>query len=167
MNRPLPAQRRRRTIPPKAREQFLEALAAGWSVRHAATLTTHAFQRWYELRAANEEFAEAWAQAVEQGTQMLEDEARRRAVDGVDEPVFQKGEMVGHVRRYSDNLLMFLLRGRRPAVYRESAAVELNIPAVHVEPDPERTVRVLEKLRDLGLLTHLPAELPERTSEEA
>jgi hypothetical protein len=157
MNRPLPAERRRRKIPPKAREQFLEALAAGWSVRHAATLTTHAFQRWYELRAADEGFAEGWAQAVEQGTQMLEDEARRRAVDGVDEPIFQKGELAGHVRRYSDNLLMFLLRGRRPALYRESAAVELNAPiSVHIEPDPERTVRVLAKLRDVGLLTQVP-----------
>lgn len=51
MKRPLPAERRRRKIPPKAREQFLDALAAGWSVRRAANLTTHAFQRWYELLA--------------------------------------------------------------------------------------------------------------------
>lgn len=119
--KPKPAQRRRRTIPPRARETFLEALGAGWSVRHAATLTTHAFQRWYELRAADERFAESWAQAVEQGTQVLEDEARRRAVDGWEEPVYQQGELAGTVRKYSDQLLTLLLRGRRPTMYRESA----------------------------------------------
>jgi hypothetical protein len=153
-------ERRPRPITPKERKTFLEHLAAGWAVRHATRQTSTAFQRWYELRASDEKFAAAWADAIEQGTQALEDEARRRAVDGVDEPVFQKGELVGHVRRYSDNLLMFLLRGRRPTVYRNGAAVEVNIPAVHVEPDPERAVRVLEKLRDIGLLRHLPAELP-------
>jgi hypothetical protein len=157
MTSPKLAQRRRRTIPPKAREAFLEHLAAGWAVRHAARQTTHAFQRWYELRASDEGFAAAWSEAVEQGTQALEDEARRRAVDGVDEPIFQKGELVGSVRRYSDNLLMFLLRGRRPAVYREGTAVELNAPvSVHIEPDPERTARVLAKLHEVGLLTQAP-----------
>ena len=130
MSAPKPAQRRRRSIPPKAREKFLEALAAGWAVRHAATLTTHGFQRWYELREADEGFAAAWAEAVEQGTQALEDEARRRAVEGWLEPVFQQGEQVGTVRKYSDQLLMLLLRGRRPAVYRESAPASGSVVVV-------------------------------------
>lgn len=102
---------------------------------------------------------------------MLEDEARRRAVDGVDEPVFQGGELVGHVRRYSDRLLEFLLRGRRPTVYREGASVDVHLPGshVHFEPDPERTARVLEKLRDVGLLTHVPqrGQLPPGDDEPA
>jgi hypothetical protein len=150
-------ERRPRVIGAKDRDEFLELLAAGWAVRHASRQSSHAFQRWYELKAADEEFAAAWAEAIEQGTQALEDEARRRAVDGVEEPVYQKGELVGSVRRYSDNLLMFLLRGRRPAVYRESATVELNAPvSVHIEPDPERTARVLAKLREVGLLTQVP-----------
>ena len=171
MTAPKPEQRRRRSIPPKAREKFLEALAAGWSVRHAAALTTHAFQRWYELRAADEEFAESWAQAVEQGTQALEDEARRRAVDGWEEPVFQQGELAGTVRKYSDQLLTLLLRGRRPAMYREGATVDLSttVNQLHIAPDPERTARVLAKLREVGLLTHVPEaqvlELPEGESE--
>jgi hypothetical protein len=56
---------------------------------------------------------------MEAGTDLIEQEAWRRAVDGYDRPVFQDGELVGLVRAYSDVLLMMLLRGRRPEAYRE------------------------------------------------
>jgi hypothetical protein len=125
--KPKPARRRPRSIPPKAREKFLKALAAGWSVRHAARLTTHAFQRFYELRAVDEEFAAAWSDAVEQGTQRIEDEMLRRGVEGWDEPVYQKGELVGHVRKYSDPILALPHRIRRPDLYRETATPPVTI----------------------------------------
>jgi hypothetical protein len=101
----------------------LEALAAGWSVTHAAQRAGVARQRLYERRRADERFAAAWEEALEQGTDALEDEARRRAVDGWDEPVFQRGELVGHVRRYDSRLLEMLLRARDPARFRESMQV--------------------------------------------
>ena len=45
---------------------------------------------------------------------------RRRAVEGVEEPVgWYKGEAGGVVRKYSDTLLIFLLKGRKPEMYRE------------------------------------------------
>jgi hypothetical protein len=130
---PLSAERRKRRIARKDRDRFLEALAAGWAVRHAAKLAGHGFQRWYELRDQDEDFAAAWSEAIEQGTQRLEDEALRRAVDGYDEETFNgEGEMVRRVRRYDGALLQTLLKGRRPEVYREGAAVELKTPAVFV-----------------------------------
>jgi hypothetical protein len=49
----------------------------------------------------------------------LEEEARRRAVDGVLKPVFQRGRQVGRIREYSDVLLVTLLKGKRPDTYRE------------------------------------------------
>ena len=54
----------------------------------------------------------------------LEDEAIRRAREGVDEPVFYKGEHCGNVRRYSDTLLIFMLKARKPDVYRKRASIE-------------------------------------------
>lgn len=47
------------------------------------------------------------------GVERLEDEARRRAMDGVLEPVYSYGEKVGHIRKYSDSLLMFLIKGHK------------------------------------------------------
>jgi len=66
----------------------------------------------------DEEFAERWRDAVEEGIDRLEQEAIRRARDGVKRPVFYMGQVVGYVQEYSDSLLKFLLEAKRPAVYR-------------------------------------------------
>ena len=149
---------RPRPLTAKQRETFLEALAAGWSVTEAGRRAKRERRRFYDLRGRDEAFAVAWDEAVESGTEALEDEARRRAVDGWEEPVYQQGDLVGHVRKYSDGLLTFLLKGRKPEKYRDTAAVQLNanVRELHIAPDPEQSARVLEKLRDVGLLTHVP-----------
>ena len=48
---------------------------------------------------------------------MLEDEAKRRAYEGVKKPVYQGGKRVGYVQEYSDTLLIFLLKGTNKAKY--------------------------------------------------
>jgi hypothetical protein len=49
----------------------------------------------------------------------LEAEIARRAIDGVEEPVYQGGRLIGTVRRFSDTLLIFAAKGALPAKYRE------------------------------------------------
>ncbi len=85
----------------------------------------------------------AFDEAQEVAIAVLEDEAVRRAVEGVEEPLTYKGEFSylpkvdaqgalvldgeGHpqrgkvmaIRKYSDSLLQFLLRGAKPEKYRE------------------------------------------------
>ena len=65
-----------------------------------------------------EKFAAATAEAIDAAADLLEQEARRRAEEGVLEPVYQGGKKVGTIRRYSDTLLIFLLNGARPEKYR-------------------------------------------------
>jgi hypothetical protein len=68
----------------------------------------------------DEAFRAAEKIAKEMAADRLEEEAWRRAVDGVDEPVgFYRGEPGAWVKRYSDTLLIFLLKGLRPEKYRE------------------------------------------------
>lgn len=43
--------------------------------------------------------------------EVLEETARKRAVDGWDEPVFYEGEVCGHIRKYSDRMLELTLKG--------------------------------------------------------
>jgi hypothetical protein len=66
-----------------------------------------------------EEFESLFKVAERHSVSVLEDEAHRRAFDGVDKPVYQGKELVGHIREYSDTLLIFLLKGKAPAKYRE------------------------------------------------
>jgi len=84
------------------------------------------------LRERDETFAAAWAEAREEAADHLEDEARRRAVDGWEEPVYGSGgpgrgtEEVGTIRRFDSTLLIFLLKGARPEKYRERFDTKLS-----------------------------------------
>ena len=71
--------------------------------------------RWLKGKRYTARFEEAEEQAV----QALETEARRRALVGTEKPLFHKGKEVGHVRVFSDPLLVFLLKAKRPEVYRD------------------------------------------------
>ena len=72
---------------------------------------------------ANASYKKAFAAAQDEAAQLLEDEAVRRATEGVLEPVFYQGEECGAVRRYSDGLMQFLLRGFRPQKYSSKAEI--------------------------------------------
>lgn len=74
----------------------------------------------YRHLDSDTEFAAAYAEARETAADVLEAEAYRRAVEGVPEPVYQGGREVGAVQRYSDVLLMLLLRSNRPSKFREN-----------------------------------------------
>lgn len=65
-------------------------------------------------------YAFAFEAARDDAIDLLEAAARERAKDGVIEPVFYLGNVVGFVRKYSDSLLMFLMKGARPEQYRET-----------------------------------------------
>lgn len=106
-------------VTPKKREQFLERLAETASVTAAATATKISRKTWYQHRNSDKDFAESWEAALDTGTDALEDEAVRRAHEGVLKPVFHGGKQVGEIREYSDTLLMFSLKARRPEKYRE------------------------------------------------
>jgi len=61
-----------------------------------------------------EEFAAAWAAALDRGIQRLEDIALERAIQGVEVPVYSYGKLVGSRIVHNDRLLMFMLRNRAP-----------------------------------------------------
>lgn len=90
-------------------------------------------------RRADEDFAVAWADVEEATTERMEHEAYRRTVDGIERDVFYQGAVVGAEREYSDNLLMFLLKARRPERYRDNVKVELPAPSVTTSRSTFRT----------------------------
>ena len=108
--------------------KFLEHLREGWTATKAAALAGVDRVTVYGWRSDDEIFAKDWNDAVEAGVDCLEDEAMRRAVKGVEEPVFGKEDIKGYVTKYSDPLLIFLMKGRRRKVYGEAKTVELTGP---------------------------------------
>lgn len=104
----------------RRRAQFLKYLARTGKVNFSAAKAGYSDSTFLQrLRKQDPEFALLWDEAVEAAADKLEDEALRRAVDGVDKPILYKGEIVAYEKEYSDQLLMFVLRGTRPAKYRD------------------------------------------------
>lgn len=73
----------------------------------------------WRRRQDDADFSKAFDEAIEMAADKLEAEARRRAIDGVEEPVYQGGQLVGTRMVYSDSLLALLLKGRRKKVFAE------------------------------------------------
>lgn len=117
---PLPeASGRRDGFTVERQRRFLEALAATGSISEAAQMVGVARQTLYRHRNGpnGEAFRLAWDRAQQCTGAMLGDVAIERALNGVEEPVFWKGEQVGTRRRYNDKLLMFMLRARTPFAF--------------------------------------------------
>src|SRR3989304_4578314 len=74
----------------------------------AIDITRDSYYRWNK---EDSDFAIGCKIAQAAFGEKLENEALRRAHDGWDEPVFYRGEMQGHVHKYSDTLLIFLMKG--------------------------------------------------------
>lgn len=80
----------------------------------------------YKTRDEDEDFAAAWDAALDTAVDAMEAEAWRRGTKGVLKPVYQSGKEVGHVREYSDTLLIFMLKGARPEKYRDRQQIDVN-----------------------------------------
>ena len=133
---------------PKKRA-FLAAYAATCSITKAAEVAKVGRQCHYDWLASDQQYRAAFEQAKEQAAQTLEDEAIRRAYEGVERPVTIAGERE-LVREYSDTLLIFLLKGVRPEKYRERFDVkgELSIaPLTKALADGRERVARLEQER--------------------
>lgn len=108
----------------KRREEFLEALSHTANITAACAKAKLPRRTAYQWRAAMPDFSAAWDAALELGTDSLEDEAVRRAHEGTLKPVYQGGKKVGTIREYSDTLLIFMLKARRPERFKERLAAE-------------------------------------------
>ncbi len=115
---------------PKLRERFCAVLAEGVTVDTACRAVGIHRSAAYRLRDSHPAFASAWEDAVERGTDRLEDIALELATVGEAEPVWYQGQIVGQRHRRSENLLMALLlallRARRPQKFRDNARVEVD-----------------------------------------
>lgn len=121
----MPRGRTNRT--PEKRAAFLLAVEeTGGNVTRACKASKISKRSAYDWRAEDEAFKAEWDAAVELGLDSLEDEARRRAHDGVTKPIYHQGKKVGTVQEYSDTLLIFLLKGGRPEKYRERVDAHLS-----------------------------------------
>ena len=99
-------------------------------------------------------FAADWERVVELATEDLEKEVRRRAYQGVEEPVFYQGEICGHIQKYSDTLLMFAVKARKPE-YRDKITIDVK----QLDSDIERELAAITA----GSQTNITSEAESET----
>lgn len=114
------------------------------------------------LRRRDSEFDAAVQEAIDRGAELLESEAIRRAFTGVEKPVFYQGIQVGHVQEYSDALLRFLLKAKKPAIYGDRT--DLNIVSQedpgHV---PAEIAEIIDRIYDAKVTKDLPDQSRQST----
>jgi len=111
--------KQRTELTPERLEKFLIVLAAnGGMVSHAAKNVRISRTALYEKRREDEEFRKKWDEAHQLGIEVLEDEAKNRALNGTNKPIYYEGEVVGFSKEKSDTLMRLILQAYNPK-YRE------------------------------------------------
>lgn len=126
-----------------ARESFLSVLGRTGNPSSACKESGLTRRQINVMKQRDASFAIAYDEALDDAADLLEAEAWRRALEGIEQPVLKAGlpvlDPVTHepmiVRRYSDPLLVLLLRGFKPGKFQTRSGTA---PAI---PDPGAAIR--------------------------
>jgi hypothetical protein len=127
--------RKRRFTTEIQQANFLAAFQLVPNVRLAAKAANIPPYAHYDWMQRYPDYKQKWQEQVEDLAQALEDEAIRRAKDGVKRMLWYKGKPIktgrgksartAYETEYSDQLLIALLKRFRPALYREHTSVDV------------------------------------------
>jgi hypothetical protein len=107
----------------RQQERYLASLAQDGTVTGGCTAAQVSLHTVYAWREQDPSFVVREFEAKESFADMIEREMVRRGIHGTAKPVYQGGELVGHVQEYSDALLQRLASAARPAKFRERVDV--------------------------------------------
>ncbi len=116
---PVPVRRRHDGWTVERQYAFVEALAETGIVEEACRRVGMSRTSADNLRrrSCGVHFRRAWQAAVDYAAHRIEENAHRRAREGLARPIFRNGEQVGEYRHFDERLTMFLLRSYRPERY--------------------------------------------------
>lgn len=127
------------------RARFIEHLALTANVTASCAVAGFDRNAAYRMRDNDPEFAEAWKDALERAVDTLEAEAWRRARDGTEEYITCKDGLVFDQegrpvmqRKYSDTLMVTLLKAHRPDRFRDRSTVDVNMANLSEAMDEAR-----------------------------
>lgn len=134
-----------------AKARFLAHFAVTGNVLKSAQAAKVGRRTVYGWLEADQVFRSLHDEAHQDALDLLEEEARRRAVDGWLEPVYQGGKRVGLIKKYSDALLIFYLKGKRPETFRERFEhTGKNGDPIQTEVVDRAKTTLLQKLQQLA-----------------
>ncbi len=108
------------------RNQFLDTVARTGNLMLAAKKIGVSTRALYLARQRHPDFDANWTMAVKIYNMFVANEAiRKRAIDGVREPVWFQGKIVGYQLRHDSGLTQFFLKGAMPEVYGDRREIKI------------------------------------------
>lgn len=115
-------------------DRFLAAFSACGSIIKASRWAKLNRSSHYNWLKEDPTYLERFQEATSKAARTLEDEAVRRAHEGIRKPVRYKGKIVGFDTEYSDSLLLALLKANSPDKFIDrTASTVAGIPGAPVE----------------------------------
>lgn len=147
---------------------FLDELRKTGNVSDACRAAGVGRRTVYDRRDRDAQFRSDWEASMEVAADALEAEAWRRAVRGIEEPVSYKGVECGRIRRYSDVLLIFLMKATRPDRYadrrqltgKDGGAIAVRQEPVDLAALSDADLDQLERLLSAAQPSHTVTESP-------
>lgn len=132
----------------KRKQLCIQTLATTGNVTTACTAAGWARSTYYHHQKADKAFKALTEEALEVAIDLLEQHARNLAIQGVEEPIYQGGILVGSKTKYSERMVEILLKAHRPDKYRDNMKLEaavtggvLVVPGISSESDWEREAK--------------------------
>ncbi len=147
---------------PKKRE-FLSAYGKYGTVLAAVQVAGVSYQTHFNWLHSDDKYPQLFECAKAIFSDRLDDEVFRRAVRGVEQPVFYCGKEVGKIRKYSDILLIFAAKGAMPNKYNTERREISGRGGGNIQVDHkhEHTVNLCYENKE-KLLTDIAAEINRR-----
>jgi len=98
---------------------FLRAFARHGIISDGTVAAGITYRTYYRWKRDDEVFNEDCKTAETMANDLMEREARRRAIDGFERPIIYQGEVTGEYTDFSDALLTTLMKGNKPEKYKE------------------------------------------------
>lgn len=128
-------------------DKFLETLAQTANVTEGVRISGLSDTSVYRRRGKSSAFRARWATALREGFVKLETEMLRRALAGVDKPVFHLGKQVGTIKDYDNRTCLALLTAHRGAV---TGAAPVAATMTEDEVRKALSARLSEMNRNMG-----------------
>jgi hypothetical protein len=133
-----------------AKSQFIECLIETGEPALAAKACGFSMATCQRHAQKDEEFAQAGFEALQAYRGTIAAEIHRRAIEGVEEDIFQGGIHVGSKRKYSDALLLAHAKRHMPNEYGDKKTITHNhtqsLDAASLTPESRELLRKLLEL---------------------
>lgn len=104
---------KKKPISQRQRIIFLDVLRTTGNISASARAANISARAAHGLKAHDMEFSQEWDLAKDESIDELEAALRKRAIEGVEKPVYYAGKECGTLRSYSDSVGMYILKTHR------------------------------------------------------